>query len=427
MNINELYKSGINLFKIEKFQEAKNQFNKILEIDNKNIDAYYKVIDCEFMLSNYELMKDYCKKIISIDKKQGRAYWVLSIIENRVNNNLDKSLSYINRAIYYGFSNEYIYNTKGNILKKKGEYEDAIKCYETSININPLFYRARMNIAEIYISSNKIDKALKCYEGIILNNPERIEGYNYKFLCLLNKRLYNEAEEILIEGINRIGKNDIFINNFIHLYKITNRLNEALLVIEKNYNTYKDKVDLVAEKAAILGMQNKIEEAIESIKSVEENKYNDKVIYYLSYLYIKNKEYENASKYLYKLVTLENALPVYKNLALYQYPLCLKLLESDNAKEYFEVAIKHYKMQEIINPYDKNNMILKVLTLKQLEKYKEAIEYVDYMLSLDENWAEAYAIKGYIYTLDGEEEKGKEYLLKAKSINSNIDEEYLSL
>ena len=114
MNINELYKSGINLFKIEKFQEAKNQFNKILEIDNKNIDAYYKVIDCEFM-------KDYCKKIISIDKKQGRAYWVLSIIENRVNNNLDKSLSYINRAIYYGFSNEYIYNTKGNILKKKGE------------------------------------------------------------------------------------------------------------------------------------------------------------------------------------------------------------------------------------------------------------------------------------------------------------------
>ncbi len=60
----------------------------------------------------------------------------------------------------------YYYN-KGNDLFQKGNYEEAIKCFNNEIEINPDIYEAWYNKGVILQKLGKNEEAIKCYDKAI--------------------------------------------------------------------------------------------------------------------------------------------------------------------------------------------------------------------------------------------------------------------
>ena len=54
------------------------------------------------------------------------------------------------------------YNNKGNVLDKQGKFNEAIKCYDKAIGINPNYVDAYNNKGNALYKQGKFNEAIKC-------------------------------------------------------------------------------------------------------------------------------------------------------------------------------------------------------------------------------------------------------------------------
>lgn len=72
----------------------------------------------------------------------------------------DSALESINKLLYNFPKNELGYYYKGVCELAKGQYEIAIRSYETAISLNPIASKAYFNIGICYYQIDKYDNAL---------------------------------------------------------------------------------------------------------------------------------------------------------------------------------------------------------------------------------------------------------------------------
>jgi tetratricopeptide (TPR) repeat protein len=88
---------------------------------------------------------------------------------------------------------EYAWENKGFSLYKEGKYDEALKAFNKSIELNPNYAYVWYEKADTFIKQGKYDAAVKALNEAISINPNYYYAWNNKGIALLNQGKYYEA------------------------------------------------------------------------------------------------------------------------------------------------------------------------------------------------------------------------------------------
>ena len=76
---------------------------------------------------------------------------------------------------------------QGNKYRKEKKYSQALKCFNKTLKIYPLFTTAWNNMGNVYYNQGKPNEAIKCYQKALDINPNY--GNAKKNIAVVSKRL----------------------------------------------------------------------------------------------------------------------------------------------------------------------------------------------------------------------------------------------
>ena len=255
------YNKAIILFELGRYEEAEKEFNNITKLGETSYNTHYKGLTLYRERKYEEAVNEFDEaiKINNANNYNNEAYYYkgLSLFElKKYDEALEsfKSTNNFNKYDMYYFSGE-IYETKNNYKEAIKYYEEALKNYKEENNSRD-YYIIGMTLYKL----SEFDKA--------------IDNFN-KALSFIFEDSYKNKEDILnyCNNILKLEKN----NKVFYAYKIIalillNRYDEALSLynnIEKN-NEYLGRDELYQKALNILD-ENKID--VNSNKK-ENNKLN---------------------------------------------------------------------------------------------------------------------------------------------------------
>ena len=181
-------------------------------------------------------------------------------VKTEFNTNLDVNADFVGGRV-----------KKANYYLKKGKLLDAIKGYESALEIDAMNNVVRTNLANLYYRNGNMDKAEAAFKTIIEQEPEYGETY-YSYALLLAE--LNRQEE----AIGQIKKAIHFMPDNTKLY-----YNLSLMYVKVS-----DFVN--AEATAVSGLK----------KSPN----NDRLLYILAYVYSEGGQMEKAKNIAARLVEM---------------------------------------------------------------------------------------------------------------------------
>jgi tetratricopeptide (TPR) repeat protein len=138
---------GIQKLKKKDYQGAIAEFNKALEADTNNIEAYYSRGAAFFILKDYEA-----------------------------------AIADFNQFLHLNPNNHFAYFYRGYIRAEKGDYQGAIADYNQAIQIYPNFNTAYTNRGFAYSKLGDSQNAIADYTQAIELNPESATAYHNRGL-----------------------------------------------------------------------------------------------------------------------------------------------------------------------------------------------------------------------------------------------------
>ena len=242
---------GVILKKKGRTTEALIINQKVVEINPKDVEAYYNLGNTFKELYMFEEAKKNYKIAIKIQPKHFGAYNNLGITLKELGEFEDAEIVFRN-IIRLKPNNAEAINNLGNILKELGMVKEAKKSYQNAIKLKPDYAEPHHNLGVILEESGEFTNAKKKYETTIKLQPDHVQAhYN---LCKLknfvkedehfiqmqklyfNKSLTSEQRSHLCFAL---GKSFEDINNLSSSFKYYtegNKLKKQML----NYNIYQD-------------------------------------------------------------------------------------------------------------------------------------------------------------------------------------------
>lgn len=201
--------------------------------------------------------KDYKTAIKYLDKAKangGKSYDFLNKRGNtlRVVKRLDEALIDLNQAIKIEPEKATAYKYRANVYLDQNKLNLALADYQKCLEIEPQNYDVQGNLGAYYFKTKEYDKAIEQYDKFIELSPEKTSGYLNKAAVYLLSGKYSECLESLKLFKSSGGK----IDGQFHYYKTicfekTNRINEALVEINKAISFNKQDKNYIATKARL--------------------------------------------------------------------------------------------------------------------------------------------------------------------------------
>ncbi|HPJ29973.1 MAG TPA: tetratricopeptide repeat protein [Methanothrix sp.] len=156
----------------------------------------------------------YGKKLIDEFIHKGELKKLIEKASEYVDIGSDQSLKLAiaccNKVLESGSSDEkfisIVLDLKGVAYAKLGCYEDAIKCYEELIKLNPIDAEAYRKMGDVFKHKNCFENAVECYEIAIQIDPTNMETLNNKCDVIYCLGKYEEALECLDRVLDTEGK-----------------------------------------------------------------------------------------------------------------------------------------------------------------------------------------------------------------------------
>lgn len=225
-------KIGDVLFKEKRYKEALKYYEKATTKNEFNDEAFLGKLNVYEKVNKKELAKETVEEYFL---KNGNKDWVCSIYaEFLIDENPNKSLKLIKKAIEIAPSNYEYYLIKANVEVKMNRKKEAIKSLETSLNINPHNDETLYNCGVLKYELKRYKQAIVDLEKAIQLNNNEPNYYNLKGLCLkdmgdiesdydLKKEYYLKAFEEFTKA-SRIREDIKFLKNISIIKKAINDL-----------------------------------------------------------------------------------------------------------------------------------------------------------------------------------------------------------
>ncbi|MFP4375642.1 MAG: tetratricopeptide repeat protein [Spirochaetales bacterium] len=210
----ELFEQGTDAFLYNRPDEAAQIFERVLDTEPSNGDAYL------YLAMSYEQLQMHEKAVTTLR----RAESVPGIDRGTVRFNI------------------------GNNLLKLGQVQDAVSAYGSAIDLDPFGHAAFLNRANAYVQMTEYDAALSDYRTVLRLEPEhqqrpRIE----RMIALLEReidaaRIAAEEERRRAEEAER--RREQMLNSVLDSIKSATEDTENMSAGNEEIDTYDDEFDI---------------------------------------------------------------------------------------------------------------------------------------------------------------------------------------
>lgn len=425
----DLNQQGIALAKTRKIDEAVAMFNKAIDIEPMLIDSYRNLGDLYLHLNQYKEAKNYYKKALLIEKS-GEIYFQYG---NAcfLNDEEHEGLEYYNLALSAGFDDDDMLFYMGLAYEHMNDDAMALRYIQKALSKNPSRPDYKVKKISLLLRMNKIEEADKNIDELILNDPELYDGYHMKTTLLLETQQYEEAAKFAKVACDKFPEDADLLYDYANAVALTGNYSEAHRIIAnaerlEYFNDVKHRYLLLESKiyAQEGDMDNAIKKADECIALEGENEIFGEARFLRINMSFTVPDFEAALANAEKIVNKGDKNPYYYA-ALYYVPYCMKKLGKEaEAKAKFEEAVKLFRMITLQDPSAIDAYLYRTMCLKDLAKYDEAFELLDFMEKLNPELAEIFTIRAEIYKLKGNETLMKEELEKAFKFKPELREAY---
>jgi len=142
-----------------------------LEKDSLYADAWFKAGYIAFELDSFIISKKNYKKLIQIDSLNKYGLVNLGLTYSYLEKN-DSALLYYNKTIKLYPKYNLVYNNKGYIFQKQGNYKEAIKTYSKALKLNEEDTRPLWNRGDCYFELKKYNDAINDFKKVYKINPD---------------------------------------------------------------------------------------------------------------------------------------------------------------------------------------------------------------------------------------------------------------
>jgi tetratricopeptide (TPR) repeat protein len=207
-------------------EKSMDSFNRAIELDKGNYDAYYN----RGILRNNTGNID--EAVIDINKSldlfpDAGAYYSLGIILERMGKVTEAEEAYRDSIK----ENEYYvpaYDNLGSLYFAQGNFEQAKKVFEKGILIDPEYPSIWHNYGVLFFQQNQLDKAAEAFERALELDNYYQKAYNNLGLVLFYQGDYEKAEKMLTKALVISPNNPITYSNMGAVYNQTKQYQKAI-------------------------------------------------------------------------------------------------------------------------------------------------------------------------------------------------------
>ena len=167
---------------------------------------------------------------------------------------------------------EIAFLTKGRFLVQAKKHEDALKCFDKAIKLNPKYAEAYNEKGNTLLLLGKVDQAVKCFTKATEINEKYITAWKGKEVALLMQNKQDEAIrccDIIIE-IDPENEEAWVTKGFV--LSDIHRLDEALKCFDKAIEINPESIDAYNKKAEALLALDRFDEVEKCRQKIEEIK-----------------------------------------------------------------------------------------------------------------------------------------------------------
>lgn len=223
---------GVAKFKLGLNNDAIRDYDKAIELDNRNYPAYFNRAIVNRMLENNELaLKDY-DRAIELNPHKPDAYNNRGVVKFDLGDYASAKLDF-NQAIKLDKNDADGYNNRGLVHFKLEDYDYALSDFDNAIMRNPNKPDAYINRGAVKSKTGQNQEAISDYDQAIRINPKNIEFYNSRGVTLIKLQRYDDAIKDYDTAIKLDSKNIRAYFNKACAYVLMNNKEEALKWLEK--------------------------------------------------------------------------------------------------------------------------------------------------------------------------------------------------
>ena len=427
--IQEYLTQGAMLESQEKYQEALGFYDKALELDAMNHDAYISKGVAHANLENLDEAQKQFENALKINRTSGLAFFHLGNVA-LLKEETSLGFENYNKAISNGFDDAQIYYNIGLLHEENGETDLALRNYSKAISKDPIRPEIRLRKAELQLHLEQYHEALQSLDEMILTNPDVFEGYHTKFLVLMQLGKHDEAGELLAKAIELFPDDIDFVIDKTTLLIAQNKTEEAfeiLAELEKNAAGDGSVIYKVhMERAQIHASRQEIGPAIAELElakalTEKDGEFDTDSQFLLMNCFVAKTDFEKVLEYSRELLEKAEEESPYTDTARYYVPLALKNLgKMDEATELYHKAIEELRNKGLSSPGNLETYLLRALCHHDLEEYEKAYDLVDYVIQLKPELPEPRFQKILILEAMGKKEEAEE---EKKTVNALLPPE----
>lgn len=418
----DLNQQAAMLIKAGNLEPARIKLEKAIEIDPMLMDSYKNYGDLYMAAQQYKDAKNFYKKAILVEKVP--ELYFLCGNACFMGDELHEGLDYYNQAITAGFDSDEMIFFMGLAYEHLNDDRMALRYFQKASAKNPSRPDYLVKKISVLVRLDMLESAESEVEVLLRTAPELFDGYHMKIQLLIHGGRYAEAVAFAKAATEKFPEDADLMYDYIKSVAMSKDLTKALKLVDAakqmKYFAASQRAFMVLE-AQISAESNDYDRAMkccnECIATEDSEFFAAEARFMLMNLLLSKPDFEAALVQACELIA-KDADDSFYHAALYYRPFCLKKLGKDeDAMSAYKEANAIYRLATLKNPAAIDVYLYRAMCLKDMENYDKALEILDFILGLNTEVAEVYAIKADIYTAMGrhaqaDEQKEKAYALK---------------
>ena len=200
-----------------KYDQAIKDFDKVIELDSKDFNAYYNRGTAYAQLRRYpQALQDFNKAVAlkpafsPVLIKRGFAAFSMG--------QHDQAVQDFGRAIVLDPKSPEGYNARGIVNANRGKFNEAIKDFDRAVELSPRFVSAFMNRGLAYFNDGKYDESIRNFNKAVELDPKLTVTHLYLGLAHTKLGKYNQAIGDYETAIKLDAKLSVAYYNLARIY-----------------------------------------------------------------------------------------------------------------------------------------------------------------------------------------------------------------
>jgi len=190
-NVDALFNKGRALHNLNQFSNAITYYNSVLQINPRHSKAWrWKDLPCAALRNSKMPQNVSIKRSNSSQLMLIHVHLVQQGTDVHIQDRFEDAIKCYETVIQLYPDHADTWYCKGLASYYLEKYDETIKCCEKALEIDPDYFYAWYGKGLALHSLNKYEEAIKCYDRVIENDPEHIDAW-------FNKKLATHSMEIL--------------------------------------------------------------------------------------------------------------------------------------------------------------------------------------------------------------------------------------